>query len=294
VTARADVVVPTYRRPESLARLLDALARCRGIEDVQVVVVDDGSGDETMAVVDAAAVPVVYTRQENAGPAAARNRGAALGDAPVVLFVDDDCVPDPDWIEGYLAAFASTPAVAAFGGRISPLVVTPVTRFVQAEGLIDHGRDGNVARFLISANLGVRRAVFDAVGGFDEAFPVAAAEDVDFSLRLRDAGGRLGLLDRAAVAHDHPQTWTEVFAVYHRHGRGRVHLVAAHPDVLDPIDAPRALSPDYWRSRYGRYREHVSSRRAIGYGARRAVGLACMAAGVRTEQARAAEPSPTR
>jgi GT2 family glycosyltransferase len=295
MTPRADIVVPTYARPDDLRRALGALSRCDGIETAHLVVVDDGSPDAgaTAAVIEHATTPVVHLRQENAGPAAARNRGAAAGSAPVVLFLDDDCVPDRRWLTDYLAAFADRPDTDALGGRIVPRVATPVTRFVQAEGLVAHGGSGNEVRFLVSANLGVRREAWNAVGGFDETFPLAAAEDVDFSMRLLASGHSLGLLEGATVAHDHPQRWREVLATYQRHGRGRVHLAAAHPEALTAVDVGRAASVTYWRDRYARYRRDAGPARAVAYSAGRVMGLAGMATAARRERTRVSRrPAP--
>jgi glycosyltransferase involved in cell wall biosynthesis len=286
MTTRADIVIPTHNRAASLGRLLDALHRCEGIEHANVIVVDDGSEDETARVVTRSPIPVHYVRQDNAGPAVARNRGAALGAAPLVLFLDDDCVPTPTWLVDYLDAFDRMPEVDAFGGQIVARVDTSVTRFVQAEGLVHHGHGpaGAPVRFLVTANLGIRRAALPDPP-FDERFPLAAAEDVDFSLRLLESDRRLALLDGGAVAHEHPRRWRDVLATYRRHGRGRVHLAAAHPRALTAVDAHQALSVAYWRGRYGRYREHGSPVTAVAYCAGRVAGLACMAMGARAERA---------
>ncbi len=95
-----SVVVPYYNDPGGLAQLYAALAR-QTAEPKEIVVVDDGSP----AARAAASVPcgdlerVRVVVQRNAGAATARNAGAALATAPVVAFVDSDCVPDPDWLE---------------------------------------------------------------------------------------------------------------------------------------------------------------------------------------------------
>jgi len=132
---RASVVVPTYQRPKKLLATVETL-RAQTIDDYEVLVVDDGSdtesqedvleridGDERVRVL----------RQENSGPAAARNRGWRAASSEFVLFTDDDCLVPGNWVESLINGFE--PGIGAVGGpcsrpkivagRVSSLRCTP-------------------------------------------------------------------------------------------------------------------------------------------------------------------------
>jgi glycosyltransferase involved in cell wall biosynthesis len=279
------VVVPTYNRAASLARLLDALGDC----DVppggsEVIVVDDGSTDGTADVVRRSRIGARYVRQDNRGPAAARNTGWRLARSPLVAFTDDDTVPDRGWLVDLMDELRARPDLAAVGGTVLPMRRSFLADFVQIERLVGHGvngEDGEV-RFLVTANAAWRVDALLAVGGFDERFPIAAGEDTDMSLRMIALGGRLGVTDRAVVLHDHRTTVRGLFRTYRRHGLVRPRLAAAHPDLgLGLVAAGRAvMTPAYWTARFRHYRrEGASPARATAYCAVRVAGLACFLGG---------------
>ena len=96
-----SIVVPTYRRPEQLARCLQALAELEYPTDrYEVVVVDDGSAepDATRIASICLEAGARLERQARSGPAAARNRGARAARGEFIAFLDDDCAPSPDWL----------------------------------------------------------------------------------------------------------------------------------------------------------------------------------------------------
>src|SRR5579885_1919520 len=116
---RLSVVVPTYRRPELLARCLGALAaQTLPPSDYEIVAADDAASDATRGQVEAfaAAVPVAvrYVPVTGAhGPAAARNAGWRAARGAVIAFTDDDTVPAPGWLAAGLAPFDRDPDLAA-------------------------------------------------------------------------------------------------------------------------------------------------------------------------------------
>jgi histidinol-phosphate phosphatase family protein len=159
VTPSFDVVVPSAGRP-SLARLLDSLGEVPG----RVIVVRD---------------------ERRRGPAWARNRGWRQSDAEWVVFLDDDVVPEPDWLDR-LADDLARPAIDASQGRIR--VPLPAGR--RATDWERNVAGLETARWA-TADLAVRRSALAAVGGFDERFPRAYREDADLALRLLASGFRL-------------------------------------------------------------------------------------------------------
>src|SRR4051812_4685788 len=122
---KISVVFATHERASRLAELLDSLRRqTLDPADFEVIAVDDGSGDSTPEVLQAAvgdgALRLRSLRLEpSAGPAAARNAGWRIARAPLVAFTDDDCVADPGWLAAGLAGAARHPG-AVLQGRTEP------------------------------------------------------------------------------------------------------------------------------------------------------------------------------
>jgi GT2 family glycosyltransferase len=207
---RLSVVVPTFNRPELLARVLAGLeAQTWPRERFEVIVVDDGGEAPAEPVVRAAAergLPAVCERQENAGPATARNRGVRRAGGEVILFLDDDCAPTPAWLAEH--ARAHTRRGLAAMGRIDwhpDLPVTPLMRFVGDHflfhfNLIGLDEDAPFPLFY-TANGSVDRGMALAAGLFDEEYRRAAWEDSEFAYRLRLKGARFLFRPDALVHH---------------------------------------------------------------------------------------------
>ncbi len=276
-----SVVVPTFNRAPMMRRLLDALAACEvPAGGLEVIVVDDGSRDDTAEIVSAASIPVEYLYQRNAGPAAARNRGWRHARGELIAFTDDDCVPSDSWVVDLVAALAD-PEIAGAGGRVVPLVPGFLADFIQAERLVSHGGETGQVRYLVTANAVYRREVLDAIGGFDERFPGAAGEDTDLTMRVVERGLPLTLLTTAAVAHDHRTTLAGLMRTYRRHGEARYVLRQLHPDAGVGAKAMRMSTTTYWRARYRYYRAGGATKvAAVSYCGLRAVGLVAYAVGL--------------
>jgi cellulose synthase/poly-beta-1,6-N-acetylglucosamine synthase-like glycosyltransferase len=249
---RVSIIVPAYNAERTIAECLTACLN-QTHPDCELIVVDDGSTDGTletareaveriggtvetiatqgMAGTRANPVPgrsLLYVRQENSGPAAARNLGAAHATGDVFAFTDSDCVPWPDWIEQILKGFAEN--VVGVGGTYD--IANPdsfLARMLHEEIGVRHDRSSDEVDFLGSFNVAYRRSAFEAVGGFDESFLKASAEDNDLSYRLIDAGGRLRFRREAVVAHYHPDSLWPYLRAQARHGYWRMKLYGKHP-----------------------------------------------------------------
>jgi GT2 family glycosyltransferase len=267
-----------------LERVLRALARCEVPEGgAEFIVVDDGSPDDTAGVLARSALPgLVAVRQDNAGAAAARNRGWRLARAEVVAFTDDDCVPETGWLVEIVAAFRDD-KVDAVGARVEPLVPGLLAEFVQAERLVGHGGTPDDVKYLVTANAAYRRSVLEALDGFDDEFPGAAGEDTDLTMRAREHGYQLVLLDGAKIAHDHRTSIKGLLRTYYRHGRAWTILAEKHPQRGLGTRSTRMATPRYWVERHRYYRsEGASAGAATLYCGLRAAGLAFYATGIAT------------
>lgn len=224
----AAVVIPSFGRPDRLRACLAALARQEG-GPYPAYVVDDGS-PEPLAPICAGQPWVRYIRQNNAGPARARNRGAAAAradGAALLCFTDDDCLPHPGWVRALRAAQDGERRRLVGGAVRNALEGNVYAAASQslADYLYDYFRRTDAsAQFFTSNNIGCSAELFEEMGGFDESFPLAAAEDRDFSLRWRDQIGPLAYAPDAVVDHAHPLTLRRFWRQHANYGRGARHL----------------------------------------------------------------------
>jgi len=230
---RASIVVPTFNRSKLISKTLEALFQQDCDFAYEVLVVDDGSSDETMVVLEEWCRKnpgrMRAFHQENSGPARARNRGAREALGGFVAFVDDDCVAEPSWLRRLEAALgAGCDAVA--GSVINPQG-SWVGRYINRENVIAHvvSPEGFVME-LVTGNAGIRASVFEQLGGFDEAIRVAGGEDTEFGLRLRASGRKIAYAPDARVHHDSTVDLRGYLRMIYRHGRGRRRLGERFPE----------------------------------------------------------------
>ena len=206
VAAAVSIIVPAYNSAADLGECLRAIAAATE-GPREVIVVDDASADDTAAVAAAAGARVIRC-DVNGGPASARNRGAAAARGEVLLFIDSDVAIAPDVIARVRRALAADPDVAAVFGSYD---ATPRARGVVSRwrNLLHHYVHQHGAReaFTFWAGCGaVRKAAFDAVGGFDPRPAWHFIEDIELGHRLRRAGFRI-VLEKAMQA-THLKRWT--------------------------------------------------------------------------------------
>ena len=223
-----SVVVPAYNAARTLPQCLAAIAG-QSRPPHEIIVVDDGSTDGTVAIAEA--VPgVVCIRQKNAGPAAARNRGAVEASGEWVVFTDADCVPEADWLERLFEP-KPPPGTAGVGGSYAIANAgSLLARVIQAEIAARHAGMAGPVDFLGSFNVAYRREVYMSAGGFDERFRQASGEDNDLAYRIHQQGGTLHFVLEARVAHYHPERLLPYLRTQMRHGYWRVFLYRLHPE----------------------------------------------------------------
>jgi glycosyltransferase involved in cell wall biosynthesis len=222
----ASVVIPTRNRPQEVERCLDALSKqTQPSGSFEVIVVDDGS--EPALAIDpqrwAAKFELKLIHQKNTGPAGARNRGVAEARGEFLAFTDDDCLPTPTWLEKLVAALRANPEAmvggSTFNGLKNDLFAETSQLIVQL--VYNHfNRDPANAYFFASNNMACRRIDCLHLGGFDEEFPKAAAEDREFCDRWRMQGRPLVWEKNALIEHRHAQTLAGFCRLHFRYGQG--------------------------------------------------------------------------
>jgi glycosyltransferase involved in cell wall biosynthesis len=243
---RISVVIPTHGRRARLERVLDALAAQAGEVggDLETIVVDDGSKDDTkefLALRRPDAANVRALAQENAGPACARNAGAAAARGERLVFLGDDTVPEP----GFLATHAAPPErgrpVAILGYtswdaermRVTPFLTHLNERGAQFGYALITDPEDVPFNFFYTSNVSVPRDAFLALGGFDVSFPSAAWEDVELAYRASRAKDPLLLVYRPAARtrHEHPTTLESVLRRQRASGRAAALFARKHPEL---------------------------------------------------------------
>ena len=226
-----SVIVPTYNRPQQLARCLNALTRldppAGGFE---VIVVNDGGADFDdslrRAIETDAATPVRLISQRNAGPGVARNAGAAVAHGTWLAFTDDDCEPQPNWLRAFEHALSAQPAALA-GGTIRNSIRNNVFSETSQVlvGFISEWFDGTRReRMFTSNNIALARSEFIECGGFDPNFGIPAAEDREFCDRWFAQGRPSVSVADALVNHAHHLSLASFLKQHFSYGRAGIHF----------------------------------------------------------------------
>jgi glycosyltransferase involved in cell wall biosynthesis len=214
VTPKVSVVVPHLDDLDRLDACLEALARQTfPLADCEVIVADNDSPQGRAAVAEVVGdrARLIVVAERGAGPA--RNGGAAAATGEILAFTDCDCLPEPGWLAGGVAALERFDIV---GGRTRVLVRDP-ERLTPAEAFervfaFDNESYVSKKRFTVTANLFCRRELFETVGGFNNGI----SEDVEWSHRAVLAGYQIGYEANAVVGHPARRTWRELQTKWRR------------------------------------------------------------------------------
>jgi GT2 family glycosyltransferase len=253
---RASIIIPTYNRLQDLRRVIAAVRSQTGPlgGDIEVVVVDDGSGDGTWDWLSGQSgeTGFVPLRQGNAGPASARNRGVEAAGGDIVIFLGDDTIPQPGWLATHLEEhrlFGDSGPVAVLGYTSFPAdAESPFLRFINEYGaqfgyLLIEDPCAVPFNFFYTSNISLPRNELERQGGFREDFPAAAWEDIEFAYRAAADGLRIRYQPRARTIHHHcvqPRTFC-------RRQRTSGHSAAIfadlHPELADLLGVGRLGRP---------------------------------------------------
>ncbi len=185
--------------------------------------VDDGGGLAAAGLTTAFRdrLRLVLLTQPHGGPAAARNLGAAHAQGELLLFTDDDCMPDPRWLQVLARRFVEAPERAAGGNTVNVLddnLYASTSQLIIDVGYAHNNGGADTARFFTTNNLAVPAAGFRLVGGFDPSFQTS--EDREFCTRWIDHGLRLDFDPSAVVNHAHDLSFRTFCRQHFAYGRG--------------------------------------------------------------------------
>ena len=229
----ASIVIPTFNgASRKLSECLFALMQQKAKASVEIIVVDDGSTDQTPHLISQWKDIRVF-RQQRLGPAVARNLGLHQATGDIVLFIDDDCIPESNWLEAMLEPFSDADVDGVKGCYLSDQLEL-VAQFVQLEYEEKYDRLSILDRIdlIDTYSAAFRREVLVKAGGFAASFPVPSVEDRELSWRLAQEGRRLVFQPQAKVWHTHPQTLSQYFWKKFKNGYWGHHLIRTHPRLL--------------------------------------------------------------
>ncbi|MDR1004178.1 MAG: glycosyltransferase [Prevotellaceae bacterium] len=239
-------IIPVYNRPDEVDELLESLTRLR-FTDFEVLVIEDGStvpcGEVVARYGDK--LPVRYFTKPNSGPGSTRNYGAERAQGDYLLILDSDCMVPPGYLDAVERELQAAPA-DAFGGpdRAHPSFTTiqkainySMTSFFTTGGI--RGGKKQMDKFYPrSFNMGIRREVYRALGGFAD---MRFGEDIDLSIRLFKGGYRCRLFPDAWVYHKRRTGFGKFFKQVYNSGIARINLYKKYPDSLKAVHLLPAL-----------------------------------------------------
>lgn len=228
-----SIVMPTYNRSAIVAETLDSILQLDyPFDRLEVLVIDDGSKDDTPTILSRfqskAPFAFLFFRQQNRGPAAARNLGVNKARGEFIAFTDDDCTAHPQWLNELLKGFESE-QVGAVGGAVHSRSRNIVARYQEHRQTFAANLSGaEVPPFVITGNSCYRRDTFLSVGGFDEQIKHPGGEDPDLSWRVVASGWMLRYTPKAVVHHLHETSVRDFYRSYYYYGRGAHYVIQKH------------------------------------------------------------------
>lgn len=221
-----SIIIPTYARPHHLTRCVRALTRLNFPRDeFEVILVDDGSGLQLEGTFSSFKniLDIKLVAQSHAGPAAARNKGAAHAIGKFLVFTDDDCEPAPNWLQSLATCFNSK-SNCGVGGRIinrlSDNIFSTTSQMLLDYLYAYYNTSDDHACFFASNNLAFPSKPFHAIGGFDTTFHRAAAEDRELCNRWINQGYQLVYADEVIVYHKHTLNFKSFCKQHFNYGYG--------------------------------------------------------------------------
>ncbi len=242
VAPKYSIIIATYNRIDELKELFDSVqAFDFQSSKFEMVIIDDGSNDGTEQYITSLKTDynIVYKKQQNQGPGAARNLGMQTANGDYFLFIDSDCIIPADYLSKIDNHLAKND-LDAFGGpdtfhpSFSPLLKAinySMTSFIGTGGT--RGSKKSVAKFYPrSFNMGIKREVFEKIGGMGG---LRHGQDMDFSARIYEAGFKVGLIHDAFVYHKRRTSLRKFFKQIFNWGVARINLSRLHENFLKPI-----------------------------------------------------------
>lgn len=230
-----SIIIPVFNRPEEVRELLESVEK-QTFKNFEVIIVEDGSDDKCDTVVSeyAERIDIRYFYKKNTGPGDSRNFGMHRASGKYFVFFDSDCVIPPNYLKK-VEAFLTTTPLDAFGGpdradasfsNIQRAINYAMTSTLTTGGV--RGKENTLDHYQPrSFNMGIRRAVYESVGGFSDIHP---GEDPDLSYRIMEKGFKVGLIKNAFVYHKRRVDFRKFIQQVYKFGVVRPILIKWYPN----------------------------------------------------------------
>lgn len=241
-------VIPLYNRPDEISELLTSFLSVRRPEsglDYEIVIVEDGSSIPAGLVVSSFRdrLPILYLTQQNTGPSGARNHGASDARGEWLIFLDSDTILPEGYFDALIPVL-NDPETGLFGGPdrghadFSPLqkgISYSMTSLLTTGGIRGQKDGGGSADVFYprTFNMGIRKTLFDRLGGFDVR--MRYGEDLDLSMRATESGAKSRLVPAAWLYHKRRTDFGAFFRQVRHSGEARWALERKHPGTMKPV-----------------------------------------------------------
>jgi cellulose synthase/poly-beta-1,6-N-acetylglucosamine synthase-like glycosyltransferase len=235
-----SIIVPTFSRPEEVSELLTSLEGQQN-KNFEVIIADGSLDDSVKQVIEKykEKLELKYLYHKGLGISESRNWGVENSKGEFVVFFDSDCVIPPQYFR-VISEFLESDPPDSYGGpdragenfsSLQKAISYAMTSFYTTGGI--RGRKKHVGQYQPrSFNMGIRRAVFNELGGFSD---LKVSEDIDLSIRLHKKGYRTELIEEAYVFHKRRSTFYKFFRQVFSFGSARIDLQLRHGDALKPV-----------------------------------------------------------
>lgn len=245
---KCSLIIPAYNAEKTITTCLEsALHQSLLIDHYEIILVDDGSTDNTSEIVSR--YPVRLIQQTNQGPAVARNKGAHEAQGDILVFTDSDCELDFEFLEKIIAPILENPEIIGVQGSYKTKQREFMARYGQVEIETRYSRmaKNKYIDFIGTYAAAYRKDIFHDYGGFDTGFPLASGEDTEFSYKLYENKHKMVFAPEAFVYHQHPIRLKQYLKSKFFRGYWRVRLYKKHPEkAIKDSYTPQSLKIQFF------------------------------------------------
>jgi glycosyltransferase involved in cell wall biosynthesis len=232
---RFSIIVPTYNTSDVLSQCLASVyQQSANRKDIEVIVVNDGGREAT---IDIGALDHGFKLQkfyqDHKGPAAARNLGITKAKGEIILFLDDDSLPAPNWLNATVQAWNTYSDFDGIGGYIISEPTDSIYCRVNSDFFnwyLERHLSEDDSTFIVTCNAGYKKAALERIGLFDDRYKRASGEDRDLNIKILKTGGRLRLDKDILVYHDRDLTFRSFARKNYNYGKAAFEIYLRYPE----------------------------------------------------------------